>query len=342
MVGKTRILIVIGLLVLFLPTQILGIQLAGIGRSLTREVQDAETIPCEQGYMSGVRDRGNFHLGKPMKLRVSTTQCPLIIELLDRFNWGMQRRGMAYAAFESLDVPLRGFVDILPPTVSEIWGVVVRVNSSLPSSSTVTLIWTFPYFGPTPSEAALAIGLLLISGISFFLGLVFLVRGTQRPEVGAMMAAMIGMAFPLSFYAFARSIADPTYIFYNHLVWSSIFLGLSSYFVTRRVFPRMALGWRLAVAIVGYLIVGAAIIALAAPLATFGGVPIVLIPFWPTGVVFMFFAEQLYNHLLLMRMVWGIWASAVALGIGAILLSRAQLRRGSGGNSAIADSNSQR
>ena len=341
MVGKTRIIIVIGLLVLFLPTQILGTQLAGIGRSLTREIQDTKTIPCEQGHMS-VRDRGNFELGQPMKLRVSTSQCPLFIELLDRFNWGMQRRGMAYAAIESLDVPPSGFVDILPPKVQETWGVVVRVNSSLPSSSTVILIWTYPYLGPSPSETILAVGLLLVSSISAFLALVVLVRETQRPVVGGVLAALIGIAFPLSFYAFAPSTAGRAYIAVNHLVWSSIFLGLSSYFVTRRVFPRMALGWRLAVAIVGYLIVGAAIITLAAPLAIFAGVPIVLIPFWPTGVFFMFFAEQLYSRSLLMWAVWVIWTSAVALGIGVMFLPRAHPRQGSGENSVAGDSKSQR
>lgn len=340
MVRNTKTIIVAVLFALFLPTQILGTYFAGIGRSLTQEIQDAETVPCEPGYMS-VRDRGNFELGQTIRLSVSTSQCSLFVELLDRWNWVLLRRNMAYAAFESFVVPAGGFVEVFPPTVDEIWGVAVRVNLSSSSSTNVALIWTYPYFGPTPSEAALAVGLLLISGISVFLGLVFLVRGTRRPEVGAMMAALIGMAFPLSFYAFAPSTADPTYIFLNHLVWSSLFLGLSAYFVTRRALPQMPLGWRLAVAIVGYLIVGAAIITLATPLATFAGVPIVLIPFWPNGVVFMFFAEQLYDPALLMLVVWGAWLSAVAGGMGFLFFSDRYHRDSPARTSAIGDAKHQ-
>ncbi len=317
---KTLTALVAVLFIVFLAGQILGIAIAGMERTVRREVQDTSFMPCEDGY--GSEHSRQFERDTQLQITVSTSDCPVEVEILDQRNRFLKMSGEAYDSLNSFEVSVDGSKQVSVVEASGLYFVDVSVKVFPTPSTTVRVIWTYVFTEPDPVGVYLASRLILLSGVSVFFGLLFLVSTTRLPELGAILAALLAIIFAVSPYAFSSMAVSFGFLgAFTFVGISSLMMGLSSYLLTQRLLGSRTLSLRIAVSLAGYLIAGTVTISLTALWARFSGVPLILVPFWPLGVAFVLFSERVYDPSPLITLVWTSAVLVVVIGVGAILLS---------------------
>ncbi len=256
-------------------------------------------------------------------MSVATSTCSLVVELVDLRSWIDRERGRAYvplgrvlvAAGESTTFDIEG-VSRLP------FHVVATVPESVNPSSSSTLasaVWEFARTGADPVGTSLAVGIFLLAGISALVGLVLLVRLTGWSEVGAFLAVLVAVSFAVAPYTYHGEIGSSTSIWISGMILSPLLVGLAMYFLVQRPLKRNSVYRKLAWTLLIYFVVGIVALLIATPLTGFSGVPWVLLPFWPMGLSFMIFSEQLHDHSILVAIEW-LSRGIVMAGVSAILL----------------------
>lgn len=325
MLSKTYTWLIALLFSLFLASSALALPFGSMQRTVVGEQGNAASLACIEGNESVFRR--DFVWNAQVRATVSTSACPVVVELLDLRNGLEKSRGNIYQTLTSVSLPAGESAHVSVPGPGFTYFVVFRTSEpSAPSSFTaVAVLWRYAYHAPDPLGAGLGLGLLLVGLGAVFVGILLLTQATGRFEVGVALAALAGFSYAIIGYAF--STASMVDLFLCSAAGSSLLVGLSGYFVTGRYLHGLPADARVAVSLGLYLAVGATALSATSLVAAFQGVPIILIPIWPTGVTFMLFAERVYDRSALVAVFWAVRILVVAAAIGSLVPSYLKAKR---------------
>lgn len=319
--GKTASVLAAFLLVTFVVSLLLGGTLARTERTVTRQELDNGALPCANGFEFSSH-REFWRRDTVAQVGVSTNDCPVEVEVLDLRNQILKTRGEAYESVASLRVQPAEAKSVSLGQVSGGFFVFVRAVTSPPPATTVEVTWSSTFTEPDPLTVSLGAGLLLLGGASVFIGLLLLVRETRIPELGAALAALAGLSFSLMPYAYAG--LGPALGVLNLpaiLGTSSLLMGLSGYFLAHRFLAGRSFGVKVGAALVGYFLVGAAVLSVVSGVRGQFASPLIVLPYWPWGVMFVLFSERVYDRAPIAALFEIALFTVLAAGLGVLLFS---------------------
>jgi hypothetical protein len=319
-VSRKTYLVVASLFAIFLASSAMALPLGNVQRTISGIHDDSGNLACVDGSESAFQS--DFVWRSQVDVAVSTSACAVVVEVIDWRSWEERTQGRAYIPLVSVTLLAGENASLTVPETGFRFFVLFRASSPFAPSTVTTLValWRFSYVEPDPLATAASLFLLLAGVVAVFLAILRVVKEVPAYEVGAGIAAAASFSYAIMGHALSTTsllvVGGGADLFVSSMVGSSVLAGLSIFLLTLRQLHARPLDVQIATSVVLYLGAGLAALAIAAVMAHWGGPPPILVPIWPSGVVFMLLAETVWDRPFLGTLFWLAKVLAAMLSIG--------------------------